>query len=318
MAKEVIISTSRLNSYGCRVITSGIDYSQFEKNPILLYMHKRGYDGSMPIGRVENIRVDGDRLIGTPVFDDEDEYAAKVSHKWDKDFLRMSSASIEPIEISTDPSVLVEGQTRATITKSKLIEVSIVDIGSNDDALKLVNKDKVLELAAGVQSDVVPLLELSNQTQAEESVGVKEQNTQNKTKAMDKILLALGLAATASEDEAVTAIKGLQNKVTTVELARVNSAIDAAVAEKRTTEDKREHFLNLAKTAGFDAMKSTLDMLKPAVKPIDALHLGRSAEDTKKVWGDLSAEERVTLRNTNKEEYIKLYRQEYGMAPELD
>lgn len=318
MAKEVIISTSRLNSYGCRVITSGIDYSQFEKNPILLYMHKRGYDGSMPIGRVENIRVDGDRLIGTPVFDDEDEYAAKVSHKWDKDFLRMSSASIEPIEISTDPSVLVEGQTRATITKSKLIEVSIVDIGSNDDALKLVNKDKVLELAAGVQSDVVPLLELSNQTQTEESVGAKEQNTQNKTKAMDKILLALGLAATASEDEAVIAIKGLQNKVTTVELARVNSAIDAAVADKRTTEDKREHFLNLAKTAGFDAMKSTLDMLKPAVKPIDALHLGRSAEDTKKVWGDLSAEERVTLRNTNKEEYIKLYRQEYGMAPELD
>lgn len=318
MAKEVIISTSRLNSYGCRVITSGIDYSQFEKNPILLYMHKRGYDGSMPIGRVENIRVDGDRLIGTPVFDDEDDYAAKVSHKWDKDFLRMSSASIEPIEISTDPSVLVEGQTRATITKSKLIEVSIVDIGSNDDALKLVNKDKVLELAAGVQSDVVPLLELSNQTQTEESVGAKEQNTQNKTKAMDKILLALGLAATASEDEAVIAIKGLQNKVTTVELARVNSAIDAAVADKRTTEDKREHFLNLAKTAGFDAMKSTLDMLKPAVKPIDALHLGRNAEDTKKAWGDLSAEERVTLRNTNKEEYIKLYRQEYGMAPELD
>ena len=40
--KEAIISTERVNSYGSRVKTDGIDYSQYEKNPILLFMHRRG------------------------------------------------------------------------------------------------------------------------------------------------------------------------------------------------------------------------------------------------------------------------------------
>lgn len=316
MAKDLVISTSRLNSYGCRILTAGIDYAQYERNPVLLYMHRRGYDGSMPIGRIENIHVDGDSLIGTPVFDIEDEFALKVSRKWDKDFMRMGSACLEPVEVSSDPSVLVEGQTRATITKSKLIEVSIVDIGSNDDALKLTSGGKFLELAAGADSEVVPLIALSDNAAPS---GVADKNIKNNnTKTMEKILLALDLAATASEDEAVAAIKVLQSEKQTVELARVKSAIDAAIAEKRITEDKREHFVSLAKTSGYDAMKTTLDLIQPVQKPKDLMNLGRSAEETTKKWGDLSEDDLVKLRAENKAEYIRLYKAEFGMAPEIE
>ena len=133
MAKEVIISTSGLNCYGSRVLTSGIDLTQYQKNPVLLWMHRRSYNGKdMPIGRMENLRIDGDRLIGTPVFDENDEFAKQIASKWENGFLRMASAGIEIVETSDAPEHLLQGQTRATITRCKLEEVSIVDIGGND------------------------------------------------------------------------------------------------------------------------------------------------------------------------------------------
>lgn len=321
MAKDLIISTSRVNSIGCRILTSGIDYAQYERNPVLLYMHRRGWDGSMPIGRVENIRVDGDSLIGTPVFDTEDEVGAQVSRKWDKDFLRMCSPCLEPVEVSTEQSLLMEGQTRATVTKSKLVEVSIVDIGSNDDALKLMHNNVELSLAAGVESEVLPLLKLADDNApaaGEPATGADTETQNNNTKTMEKILLALGLAATATEDDAVTAIKGLQTKINAVELAHAQSIIDDAVAARKITEDKRETFMNLAKSAGVDALKTTLDCITPAQKPTELLNLGRGAAGAPKKWGELSEQELIQLRAEDKQEYMRLYKENYGIEPVME
>jgi len=136
--KEVIISTSGVNCYGSRILTEGIDLKQFEKNPLLLWMHRRSFEGdAMPIGRVENLRIDGDKLIGTPVFDQHDEFAKKIENKWENGFLRMASAGIEILEVSDAPEHLAQGQTRTTVTRCRLEEVSIVDIGGNDEALQL-------------------------------------------------------------------------------------------------------------------------------------------------------------------------------------
>ena len=160
MGKEVVISTSGLNSYGCRVLTSGGDLRQYERNPVLLFMHNRAFDReNLPIGRMENLRIEGDRLIGTPVFDLNDEFAKKVADKWENGFLRMVSAGIEILETSSDVSVMLPGQTRPTITKWKLIEVSVVDIGSNDEALRLYDKEgSMLKLAVGIDNTMLPLL----------------------------------------------------------------------------------------------------------------------------------------------------------------
>lgn len=77
--KEVIISTEAVNSYGTRVLTSGIDLEQFKRNPVLLWMHRRAFDGqSMPIGKIDNLRVEEGKLIGTPVFDQNDDFARKI------------------------------------------------------------------------------------------------------------------------------------------------------------------------------------------------------------------------------------------------
>ena len=104
--KEVIISTEAVNSYGTRVLTSGIDLEQFKRNPVLLWMHRRAFDGqSMPIGKIDNLRIEEGKLIGTPIFDQNDEFARKIESKWESGFLRMASAALEPTEVNPDPAL---------------------------------------------------------------------------------------------------------------------------------------------------------------------------------------------------------------------
>ena len=157
--KEVIISTEAVNSYGSRVLTDGIDLSQYERNPVLLWMHRRSWEpGAMPIGKVENLRIEDGKLIGTPVFDQNDDFAKRIESKWENGYLRMASAGLEPIETTPDPALVLPGQTRETVSRSKLVEVSIVDIGGNDEALQLYGQEgKLLKLAAGEDSPGLPL-----------------------------------------------------------------------------------------------------------------------------------------------------------------
>ena len=313
----MVISTSRLNSYGSRVLTEGIDWSQYAKNPVLLWMHQRscGSDYPMPIGRVENIRVDGDRLIGTPVFDTNDSFAKMVADKWERGFLNMCSAGIDIIETSTDPSVLVPGQSRATVTKSRLNEVSIVDIGSNDDAMKLMSQGRQLCLAAGAPSDLLPLIDLT-------AHGTKPQ-AQTLNKQMNKeTLTLLGLTEGASEKQvhdAVALLRQTADKVQTMELSAIGAAVDQAIGERRVTAAKRDHFIELGKKVGVESLKETLALMTPAVRPTDTLQLAQGANGAPAVpatyskLSEVPSDKLMALKSENPSEYARLYKAEYGV-----
>lgn len=322
MAKDVIISTSGLNCYGSRVLTSGIDLTQYKKNPVLLWMHRRCYSGKdMPIGRMENLRIDGDRLIGTPVFDENDEFAKQIANKWDNGFLRMASAGIEIVETSDAPEHLLQGQTRATITRCKLEEVSIVDIGGNDDALQLYDTDgKLIKLVSGDDCDHLPLL--LDKEKAEGTAPDAQLNNQNKNHSMNKeILQLLGLSETASEQETVSALRLLKekaDKVESLQLAGINALVDGAIADKRITADKREHFVNLGKTAGVDSLRTTLELMQPQHKPTEVIHqtADKPIGGEHKTYVKLSEvpdPEIHSLKENNPVEYARLYQAEYGV-----
>lgn len=234
--KEAIISTERVNSYGSRVKTDGIDYSQYEKNPILLFMHRRGRKEDMPIGIMTNLRVENGILYGTPKFDDDTEDERNISKKWERGTLRMLSAGLDVLEWSEEPEMLMAGQTRPTVTKSKLIEVSVVDIGSNDDALQvgLYHEGKLLTLAAGEDNDHLPLLAVKK-----ERIHTKNNNQSN----MEKILLKLGLSPDATEEQALEAIGRLQEEKNTVTLARITDAVNTAIKDRRITADKKDKYI---------------------------------------------------------------------------
>lgn len=324
MAKEVIISTSGLNSYGGRVLTSGIDLEQFRKNPLLLWMHRRSFDrDTMPIGRVEGLRIDGDRLIGTPVFDRDDEFAKKVEGKWENGFLRMASAGIEILETSGAPEYLLPGQTRHTITRCRLEEVSIVDMGANDEALQLYDRSgKVLKLAAGEDNDALPLLapEKKDDPSGTASDGKDNNQTNKSTQSMNKeILQLLGLSETATEQEAVGALRLLKekaDKVETLQLASITAVVDGAIAEKRITADKKEHFVNIGKAAGIDSLRTTLSLMQPVRKPTEVIRqTDAPRDDEPKTYAKLSevpAGELEKLREQRPQDYERLYKAEYG------
>lgn len=326
--KEVIISTEAVNCYGCRILTDGIDLSQYERNPVLLWMHRRSWEpGAMPIGRVENLRVEGDKLIGTPVFDQADEFAKQIESKWENGFLRMASAALETVETSADPALLLPGQTRETVTRSKLIEVSIVDIGGNDEALQLYGEEgKLLKLATGEECPVLPLLQQKEETEPDpgksRGEGKENNNPNNLTKMIKEQLELLGLPETATEEQATAALslmKERADRAEQIQLAAVTQAVDQAVSDRRILAEQRDHFIKLGKTAGLQMLSDTLATLHPQQKPGEVINLGKQSApgtaEQPKTYTKLSEvpeAERLELRKNKRAEYMRLFKGEYG------
>ena len=127
MGKRIRISSESLNCFGTWVKTDGIDYGQYQQNPLLLYMHRRGEI----IGSIKDFRVEGKDVTGEPYFDEVRDESKILKQQFDKDTLKMCSPFFEVIETSDAPELLKPGQTRPTVTKCKLLEVSMVDMGGN-------------------------------------------------------------------------------------------------------------------------------------------------------------------------------------------
>lgn len=154
MGKRIRISNETLNCYGTWVRTDGVDLSQYERNPVLLWMHERG----CVIGMVKDIRRENGEITGEPWFDDVREESRMARQQWEKGTLRMGSPNFDILELSEDPALLKPGQTCPTVTRSKLVEYSMVDIGGNDDNISLIYEGKPLKLSKGDGSHSLPLL----------------------------------------------------------------------------------------------------------------------------------------------------------------
>ena len=111
----------------------------------MLFNHERYSWGSDvyngPIGRWDNISKKDGILYAEPVIDDEDPKGKIISNKVEKDFIRAASIGFRIIATSEDPKDLLPGQTRATVTKCELIEISIVDVPANKNALALFDEN---------------------------------------------------------------------------------------------------------------------------------------------------------------------------------
>lgn len=310
MEKRVRISNNSLNSYGTRVLTSGMDTTQYERNPVLLYMHERG----KVIGYVKDLRPGDDEITAELVFDCASELSERCKKQWEFGSLRMVSVGIDIIEMSEDKKYLVPGQTSPTITKSKLYEVSVVDIGANDDAIVLRKNGKKITFG---RDGECPLPLLNN----------KINNMENKT-----IALKLGLPETATDAEISAKIselhaakeqkETLQKEVDELTLGNIVILVDAAILEKRIMAADRQQFIDLGKKIGKEDLSKMLKTISPRVKLTETLgHQGGvpSAEDniTFTKLSEVSPSQLVVLRKENPVEYKRLYKAEYGIECEL-
>lgn len=139
-----VVSDESVNKYGYRVLSSGIDMTEFKKNPVMFWNHQRSGDDlfssrdRLPVGKWENIRIDDqNRVLADAVIDMNDNLGKKLIQKVSDGFINASSIGIGVQEVSADELLMIEGQTRPTVTKSTLQEISIVDIPANSNAMKL-------------------------------------------------------------------------------------------------------------------------------------------------------------------------------------
>ena len=200
-----VISDESVNSYGYIVKTDGIDTTAFERNPVMLYMHER----KTVVGRWENIRKEGNKLLADAVFDESTELGKTVKAQVENGFLRSASIGVDIIE-----DTVINGI--KTITKCSLFEVSIVDIPSNKNALKLYRKGNRKRLTLETPQKVEDL--------------------------RMQIITLLGLSDDVSDEDIIAEIQTLLNVPDEASI-EVENAVKAGFVESKD----RGHFLTMAR-----------------------------------------------------------------------
>ena len=110
-----VLHDETVNTYGFRMLTSGANLEEFRKNPVILLNHK---DWELPIGRWENIRIEGTQILADALFDEKDDEAVKIADKVEGGFLRMASMGAWPPEEVSDAAALtLPGQTLPTVQR---------------------------------------------------------------------------------------------------------------------------------------------------------------------------------------------------------
>ena len=306
------------------VLTNGLDISQYERNPVLLYMHERG----TVIGYMKDLRLEGDELTGEPVFDEASELSQRCKKQWDFGSLRMVSIGIDIIETSESPEHILQGQSRPTITKSKLDEVSVVDIGANDDAIVL-KKDGRRLINENI-NEVLHLMKPNNNQQKSKEMKLNEialllglPETADETKVKEAISsmmeLRSALEASTKEVETLSAqIATLKEEKEAMELAGITGAVDKAIAERRIEASKKEQFVELGKKVGVEELENVFAAMTVKEKASAVLRGGRAVTEGNSEWKtlrDVPADKIAELRANDREEYARLYKATYGMEP---
>lgn len=198
-----------------RVLIDGAVLNRFLKNPVMLWRH-----WGEPIGRWKDIRIEENprRITAEPEFYEKEPLAKRIADMVRAGFLKACSIGLMPLEKSTEPSMMLPGQSRPTITKFEILEASIVPIPSNSNALvEALEKEFSIIIKEPLQSEL-------------RFGAVKIQELQFKTHKpnfnMVEIAKALGLPESASEAEIAQAINRSKEEKATLQ----KSALDSVIA----------------------------------------------------------------------------------------
>jgi hypothetical protein len=135
---EFVASTAALDRHGTIIKPEGIRIENYLRNPIFLWAHD-GYGGCFQAPKIENVIGHAERVWKTPE-------AMRALMKFDEDptselaFSKVRSGSLRSLSIGVIPLAgkpeKINGQPVEVITESELLEISLVPIPSNPEALR--------------------------------------------------------------------------------------------------------------------------------------------------------------------------------------
>lgn len=298
------------NSHGFYVLTDGISTERFTKNPICLKDHSNRTKDVL--GKWVDIEKANALMLGTPEFDTKDTEGLEVVRKVENDIILSCSMGIR-----FNPEDLKMIGNRLTLTKCDLMEVSIVAVPSNANAIVLYNQDNKQLTAEEIQN-----LCLS----------AKTQNTKTNIDKMDKVIAHLQLADNADQTAVLTAVKEIESNLSAVTTERDNykKKYDDLLAEQeaelqaeydtekglalkdgRLDADAVKHFDTLSETN----LSNALNLLKtlPKRKSVKE-QMGNDADSPllKLSWNELDKNGQLAeLKALNFEVFKEKYKEEF-------
>jgi hypothetical protein len=318
--KTFVVSDSSLNAYGFRVLTQGLSWA----DTVPMFFNHNDYQPA--IGHWENIRRDGDKILADAVFDEEDEIGKSISRKVENGHINASSCGLRGLEWSDNPKDLLNGQTRMSMTKGVIKEISICNIGANKNAIALYDDNEgKIDL-----KDETALVKLAiNQKPPIQEL----KNSDNMENELKNIALALKLSEGSDEAAILKAIKALHGKNTELSLKVENFEetvvanqkkerevlLNEAITAKKITEGDKAKWVKLF-DADFDTAKDALATISPVVRlsdiPKTEVTPTGVTTDLKyqgKTWSELDKEGSLQkLHDTNYELFKAMHKAEFG------
>ncbi len=314
--KEFILSDSSVNEYGFRLLTDGYQLDAFQKNPIGYYMHRRE-DGV--VLKWDNLRIEDDKILGTPVINLSNDRGIQTCDEAENGFLNAASVGhIVVLEYSTDPELMLPGQTGPTITKWYNKECSLVDIPGNCNALTKLydmneNELNLADFAKAkykiknvktliMESDFLSLLNLSDDSE-EETVftRVKELVADNKKLQNEKYTL----------EQQIDELNSNHTKF------EVMALLDEALENKKITKELRTRLAADYATNPI-GLKSLLDAMPAYRSIVESLKTtGRDKAEQQWKWDDYEANDPggkklKTLKANDPARYKELFKEKFG------
>ena len=312
--KEFKLTDSSVNCYGFRLMTSGYQLPEFEKNPIGFYMHDRDCGVLL---KWEDFRVDGDAVYAKPVINMSHPRAQQTIDEINDGFLNAASVgNLVVLEYTDDTNLKLEGQDGPTVTRWFNRECSLVDIPGNFNALSLFDKDdNPINLADFTTKPII------------KNVDMKQLIL---TAAM---LAALNLKAEdATPEMAEQAFKDLVEKKNSLqkELADLKAALTqkevGAILETALSDKKITKELSAKLAVDYKENPEGLKNLVAALPAYVPVTSQLNAEGTKGEFADLKGKSWTELQEMGVLENIKLkapdmfkeiYKREFNKEPVL-
>jgi HK97 family phage prohead protease/HK97 family phage major capsid protein len=240
---DFVISDDSMDRHGTRINPDGWELTAFRRNPIALF----GHSGGFPIGRWENVRAEGGKLLGRLVMAAEGTSARidELRKLVDQGILRAVSVGFAVLKYGTP------GKSKYDYEQQELLEVSLVSVPSNTNALAMARglniSPETLSLAFGEHAEM-------GQRRATAGGHAEHPNAD-----------ARGRAPVPSRPKATATMKTLSQRIEDAQ-ADLNAARDAYQAHTATEDFDLEQSRVLGATV--DERKERLGALKEAEQRI--------------------------------------------------
>jgi hypothetical protein len=317
------VHTEDLNSYGFWIKTDGIDLSAFLSNPVGLWNHNRGWRGTtdevLPICKWTELSVKDGVITALPVFDTQDEFAIKIAQKVEQGIISACSIGITVLEWSEDPAMLKAGQTRPTVIKSILTEISICDIPSNKSAVVLYDADG-RELKLSEPDVLAQLPTLKTKYMGEIKLLAVQIGLSENASLQDVQVKCAALMSLKSENDMLVAqLKQIGDTQKAALEADVKGLLDAAITDLRLSAEHRADWEKLFEN-NFEAAKTALSAIPKPVSLSKFVEKGNGTAGqfnyNGKTYRDLHRENPGLLAQLKANDFATfnlLYKSEYGV-----